>query len=385
MQSTAEIFLDNASTTKVADEVREAMLPYFSDFYGNPSSVHQFGKKAAVLRESARELITDFLGCKPTEIFFTSGGTESNNTALKGFALNALGSNKNHIITSNVEHPSVLDTVLFLKQKFGFDVTIIKSDKYGRISPDAVEQAIKGNTFLITIIHSNNELGTINDIKSISELAKSKKIIFHSDTVQSIGKIKFKFSDFALDSASLSAHKIYGPKGIGVLYLNESANIEKLIHGGGQERGLRAGTESIPLIAGLKKTIELLKQKIDDDIKQYTFLNNYLKTQLNKEFPEGISYNSPIENALQNIVNIKIDYRKFNIEPDMLLVRFDLNGIAVSGGSACHSGALKPSKVLMELGLSEKDALSSIRISFSRYNTKNDVDCFINILKKILQ
>lgn len=385
MQSTAEIFLDNASTTKVADEVREAMLPYFSDFYGNPSSVHQFGKKAAVLRESTRELIADFLGCKPAEIFFTSGGTESNNTALKGFALNALGSNKNHIIASNIEHPSVLETVLFLKQKFGFDLTVIKSDKYGRISPDAVEQAITEKTFLITIMHANNELGTINDIKSISELAKSKGIIFHSDTVQSIGKLKFNFSQLALDAASLSAHKIYGPKGIGVLYLNESANIERLIHGGGQERGLRAGTESIPLIAGLKKTIELLKQKIDDDIKQYTFLNNYLKTQLNKEFPVGISYNSPLENVLQNIVNIKIDYRKFKLEPDMLLVRFDLNGIAVSGGSACHSGALKPSKVLMELGLAEKDALSSIRISFGRYNTKDDVDCFIDVLKKILQ
>ncbi|MCX7833660.1 MAG: cysteine desulfurase [Ignavibacteria bacterium] len=385
MNGKKDIFLDNASTTRVDEEVRDAMLPYFSEFYGNPSSVHQFGKKAMLLRESARELIADFLGCKPTEIFFTSCGTESNNTAIKGFALNFLGTQKNHIITSNIEHPSVIQSVLFLKEKFGFEITVLKADNEGRVSPEQVQDAITEKTFLITVMHANNELGTINDIKSISEIAKSKGIYFHSDTVQSIGKIKFKLNEIPLNSASLSAHKIYGPKGIGVLYLSENSFVEKLLHGGGQERGLRSGTESIPLIAGLKKTIEILINKIDEDIEHYTKLNEYLKSQLTKYFREGISYNSPKENVLQNIVNIKIDYRKFNIDPEMLIVKFDLNGIAVSAGSACHSGALKPSEILLELGLSEKEALSSIRISFGRYNTKDDIDFFIDVLKRILQ
>lgn len=379
-----QVYLDNASTTRVSNEVKEAILPYFSDFFGNPSSVHEFGKKPKVLLEETRELIADFLKCEPSEIFFTACGTESNNTAIKGFAFNFLNSEKNHIITSNIEHPSVLETVLFLRDKFNFDVTIVKADREGRILPEQIEKAITEKTFLISVMHANNELGTINDISAISELAKSRGIFLHSDTVQSIGKMKFYLKNLGLDAASLSAHKIYGPKGIGILYLKQNRDIEKLLHGGGQERGLRSGTENIPLIAGLKKTIELLKEKIDDDIAHYTFLNNYLKSQLSEHFADGISYNSPEKNVLQNIVNIKIDYRKFKVEPEMLIVMLDLRGVAVSGGSACHSGALKPSKVLMELGLTEKEALSSIRVSFGRYNTKEDIDYFIQVLKNIL-
>ncbi len=379
-----EIFLDNASTTPVESEVIDYMLPYLKDYFGNPSSVHSFGKKAKVLVEDTRDVVADFLKCKSEEIFFTCGGTESNNTVIKGLAFRHLNTGKNHIITSNVEHPSVLETVLYLKEKFGFNVTILKANKEGRVLPHSVDEAITENTFLITIMHSNNELGTINDIKSISEIANARGIHFHSDTVQSIGKILFDFEDIKLDSASLSAHKIYGPKGIGVLYLKNPLKVEKFIHGGGQEKGFRAGTESVPLIAGLKRTIEILKTKVEKDIEHYSKLNKYLKDQLSLNFPEGISYNSPEKNVLQNIVNIKIDYRKFKIDPEMLIVMLDLKGIAVSGGSSCHSGAMKPSKVLLELGLSLSDALSSLRISFGRYNTFSDIDNFLDSLKKIL-
>lgn len=379
-----EVFLDNASTTRVADEVREAMLPYFSEYYGNPSSVHSFGKKAKVLLEEAREVVADFLRCKASEVFFTSGGTESNNTVIKGLALKYFGSKKNHIITDNIEHPSVLETVLYLRDKFGFNVTVLKADKEGRVLLPKLEEAITENTFLISVMHVNNELGTINDIKAISELALSKGIHFHSDTVQGIGKLKFDFKSINPDSASLSTHKIYGPKGIGMLYLREGLDVEKLIHGGNQERGLRSGTESIPLIAGLKRAIELIRERLDDDIKHYTFLNEYLKSNLIKNFGGRISFNSPEKNSLQNIVNIKLDYRNFELDPEMLIVILDLKGIAVSGGSACHSGTVKPSKILMELGLSENEALSSLRVSFGRYNTKYDIDLFINALKEIL-
>jgi cysteine desulfurase len=377
------IYLDNAATTKTDSRVVDAMLPCMTDFFGNPSSVHSFGKKAKVILEEAREAVASYLNCKPKEIFFTGCGTESNNTAIKGIALKYLGTKKNHIVTSPVEHPAVLETVFYLKEKFGFEVTLVNPDSFGRIFPEEIENAVKDETFLISIMHSNNELGTINDIKSISEIASAKGIHLHCDTVQSVGKTKIDFKELNLSAASVSAHKIYGPKGIGVLYKNENVELDKFIHGGGQERDLRGGTENIPYIAGVRKVFELLDSEGAEDISKYNELKNYFISGMKNLLGEKIYFNSPSENCLPNIVNIRFD-NSLGFDEETLIIKYDLKGIAVSGGSACHSGALKPSKVLMTLGLSEKEALSSVRVSFGRFNGISDVDYFLEKTKEII-
>jgi len=377
------IYLDNAATTQTDSRVVDAILPCMTEYFGNPSSVHALGRKAKVILEEARETVASYLNCKPKEIFFTSCGTESNNTAIKGIAVKYLGSKKNHIITSPVEHPAVLETVFFLKEKFGFDVTLVNPDSFGRISPAEIENAVKDQTFLISVMHSNNELGTINDIKSISEIASAKGIHLHCDTVQSVGKTKIDLKELNLSAASVSAHKIYGPKGIGVLYKNENVELDKFIHGGGQERDFRGGTENIPYIAGVKKVFELLDAGGAEDIAKYIELGNYLVSGMKNLFGDKIHFNSPSDNCLPNIVNIRFD-SSLGFDEETLIIKYDLKGIAVSGGSACHSGALKPSKVLMALGLSEKEALSSVRISFGRFNRKKDLDYFIEKTKEII-
>lgn len=377
------IYLDNAATTKTDSRVVDAMIPYMTEHFGNPSSVHSYGKKAKVILEESREAVASFLNCKPKEIFFTSCGTESNNTAIKGIALKYLGSKKNHIITSPVEHPAVLETVIFLKDKFGFEVTLIKPDRFGRISPEEIINAVKDETFLISIMHSNNELGTISDIKSISEIASAKNIHLHCDTVQSIGKTKIDLKELNLSAASVSAHKIYGPKGIGVLYKSENVELDKFMHGGGQERDLRGGTENIPYIAGIKKVFELLVSEGEEDVVNYDELKTYFIREMKNLLGEKIHFNSPSENSLPNIINIRFD-NSLGFDEETLIIKYDLKGIAVSGGSACHSGALKPSKVLMTLGFSEKEALSSVRVSFGRFSLKSDVDYFIGKTKEII-
>lgn len=378
-----QIYFDNAATTKTDPEVANAILPYMLEHFGNPSSIHQFGKKAKVLLEETRDTVADYLHCKPKEIFFTSCGTESNNTAIKGIAFRHIGTKKNHIITSPIEHPSVHDSIEYLKNKFGFEVTYINPDIFGRVSSEAVEEAVKPETFLISVMHSNNELGTINDIKGISSVAEKHEIHFHSDTVQSIGKTEVNLRELRLSTASVSAHKIYGPKGIGILYKNENAEPVKFMHGGGQERDMRGGTENIPYIAGIKKVFELLKIKGEDDIKNYNGLKNYFISGMKNLFGDKIHFNSPAENCLGNIVNIRFD-GSLNFDAETLIIKYDLNGIAVSGGSACHSGALKPSKLLMKLGLSEREALSSVRVSFGRFSQKNEIDYFIEKTKEII-
>ncbi|MBN1634483.1 MAG: cysteine desulfurase [Ignavibacteria bacterium] len=378
-----KIYLDNAATTKTDLEVAAAILPYMTEHFGNPSSVHQFGKKAKVLLEETRETVAGYLLCKPKEIFFTSCGTESNNTAIKGIACKFIDTKKNHIITSLVEHPSVLETVDYLKNQFGFKVTHVNPDKYGRISLESVEEAVRPETFLISIMHSHNELGTINDIKNISAIAEQHGLYFHSDTVQSIGKTEINLKGLNVNAASVSAHKIYGPKGIGILYKNENTVLEKFIHGGGQERDMRGGTENIPYIAGLKKVFELLIDKGEDDKKKYSELKKYFISEMKNLYGDKIHFNSPVENCLANIVNIRFD-NSLKFDEEMLIIKFDLLGIAVSGGSACHSGALKPSSALLKIGYSEKEAMSSVRISFGRFNEKKEIDYFCEKVKEII-
>jgi cysteine desulfurase len=382
------IYFDNASTTKINEEVLDAMLPYLTENFGNASSIHSFGKSAKVLLEDARDDIAEFIGANPKEIIFTNSGTESNNFAIKGLSYKFLNSGsapkKNHIITSSIEHSAVLDTLKFLEEKFNFRVTYLKPDAKGIISIDKLSAAILPETFLISVMHSNNEIGIINDIKAMSALSKEKGIFIHTDSVQSIGKTLFNVKNLDVNFATLSAHKIYGPKGIAALFVKDKTPMEKLMHGGMQERNMRGGTENISAIAGFKKAVALLKKNFEKDTGHYQSLKNYLTKNLIQTFGDNVLFNSSEENSLPNIVNISFDTNKLSFDEEMILIRMDLMGIAVSGGSACTAGTHKPSYVLTELGRDRKTALGSIRISFGRENNFEQIDYLIDSLKNIL-
>ncbi len=379
------IYLDSAATTMPDEHVIEEMMPYLTEKYGNSSSIHAFGKSAKVALEDSRDLIADFIGAKPKEVFFTGGGTESNNFALKGISFAHLNTGKNHIITSSIEHMAVLETVGYLRDRFGFDITYVFPDEDGSISPESIKSEIRDSTLLISVMHSNNELGKINDISSISAIASEKGIYSHTDSVQSFGKIPdFNVKTLGINTAVVSAHKIYGPKGIAALYIKEGTKLDKLIHGGSQERDMRGGTENIPAIVGFRKAVEILKERMDQDITHYTNLKNHLIERLSNELDEKIIFNSDTVDALPNIVNFSLNPEKTSLDGEELLIKLDLKGIAVSGGSACTSGTLKPSHVITALGRDAKTALLTVRVSFSRYNIKPEVDYFVDTLKEII-
>jgi len=379
------IYLDNAATTPIDSRVKEAMLPWLDENYGNPSSVHEAGRKAKVMLEDTRDLFAEFIGARSSEIYFTSGGTEANNFAIKGSAFYNLGK-KDHIITTAIEHSAVIDTIEYLKSRFGFSVTYLKTNKLGEIEPDELKDSITDKTFLVSVMHSNNELGVINDISSISKLLKNSEVMFHSDMVQSLGKVKFNVNDLGVNFASFSGHKIYGPKGIGVLYIRKDSPIDKYIHGGKQERDRRGGTENIPAIAGFKKSIEILKDEMYADIENSEKLRNRLITELNSQFGNKIIINSTKQGGvfLPNIVNISFNPETTKIDPDTLLIKLDMKSIAVSSGSACTSGSVQPSHVLKAIGYDDDTARSSIRISFGRFNNEADIDVFIKGLKDVI-
>lgn len=379
-----KIYLDNAATTKIDGRVLEAMIPYLKDSFGNASSVHSFGRETKVLLEDAREVIADFIGAMPSEIYFTSGGTEANNFAIKGIAFEHLNK-RNHIISTPIEHSAVLDSLEYLKTRFGFEITFLPVSKYGEVDLNALKDSITDKTFLVSVMHSNNELGIINDVAAVAEIIKNKHIALHTDSVQSIGKTHFNVNELYCNTATLSAHKIYGPKGIGALYIRKGTPVDKFIHGGKQERDRRGGTENIPAIAGLKKAIEILSEQTDDDVKHYVELKNRLIQKLNSELSEKIIINSLTgEKALPNIVNISFVPQKSKIDSDTLIIKLDMKGIAVSSGSACTSGSVQPSHVLKAVGYNDDTAKSSLRISFGRGNTIEDVDSFTENLKQII-
>ncbi len=390
------IYLDNAATTPIDPRVTEAMLTWLGDCYGNPSSIHKTGREAKVMLEDTRDLFAEFIGAKSSEIYFTSGGTESNNFAIKGVAFNNLG-RKDHIITTAIEHSAVMDIVEYLKTRFGFRITYLKVNRYGEINLDELKEYITDKTFLISVMHSNNELGVINDITSIADIVRDKNIYFHTDAVQSLGKTAFNVNNLKPDLASFSAHKIYASKGLGVLYIKKDTPIDKFIHGGKQERDRRGGTENIPAIAGFKKAIEILKDEMNNDIELYDKLRKKLIQDLNNNFADKVIINSPTTAAavlergtakqggvlLPNILNISFNPETTNMDPDTLLIKLDMKNIAVSSGSACTSGSVQPSHVLKALGYDDNTAKSSLRISFGRFNTENHIDCFIKGLKEI--
>jgi cysteine desulfurase len=375
------IYLDNAATTKIDVRVLEAMMPYLKNSFGNASSVHSFGRETKVLLEEAREIVADFIGAQPAEIYFTSGGTEANNFAIKGIAFNNLGS-RNHIISTPIEHSVVIDTLEYLKQKFGFETTFIPVNKFGEFDLDFLKNAITDKTFLICAMHSNNELGIINDITKISEIIGNRNIMLHTDSVQSLGKTHFNVNQINCTTATISSHKFYGPKGMGALYIKKGTAIDKIIHGGKQERDRRGGTENIPAIAGIKKAIEILKEQMSSDIEHYSILKSYFISRLNTEFSESITVNSLTdEKSLPNIVNFSFNKK---IDSDTIIIKLDMKGIAVSSGSACTSGAVQPSRILKAIGYDDETAKSSLRISFGRENTMEEIDYLVEVLKEII-
>ena len=380
------IYLDNASTTKLDSSVLEAMMPFLTDKFGNASSTHSFGKTAKVLLEDTRDLIALSLGVTPPEIFFTSGGTESNNFAIKGVAAGFFGSKKNHIISSLTEHSAVLDSLKFLETKFGFDVTYLKPIPGGAVDPADVENAVKENTFMIALMHSNNETGAITDIGKIADIAHSKEVVLHTDTVQSFGKLRLNLKELGSDTAIISAHKIYGPKGISALYIKKGTRLDKFLHGGMQERDMRGGTENIPAIAGFKRAVEMVNERLKEDVAHYLQLREILIQDLKNNFGEAVRFNSltDIDMTLPNILNFSFDKNLVEFDDEMLLILLDLKGIAVSGGSACTSGTHKPSHVLLALGFDAKSALGAVRVSFGRENTLHDVEKFVAALKDIV-
>ncbi len=372
-----KVYFDHSATTPVDPQVVEAMLPFLNEKFGNPSSIHSFGREVKVALEEARETVADFCNARAANIYFTSGGTESDNIAIKGVAYELKKKGK-HIVTSKVEHHAVLHTCEYL-EKEGFEVTYVSPDKYGMIHPEAVEEAIRDDTILITIMHANNEVGTINPIEKIGEIARSKGALFHTDMVQSFGKIPIDLSKLPIDLMTMSGHKIYGPKGVGVLYVRKGVKLVRLSHGGGHERNRRAGTENIPGIIGMAKAIELRKGSMNDDIYVRKLRDKFYE-KITKSIPR-VFLNGHPKKRLAGHLNLSFQ----GIEGEALLLTLDLKGVAASSGSACTSGSLDPSHVLSAMGLKPELAQSSIRFTLGKDNTEEDVNYTVEILPEIVK
>lgn len=368
------IYFDHSATTPIDSRVLDLMQEVSEKHFGNPSSIHKGGQKARAIIDKARRQVADALGVKSRSIIFTGGGTEANNIALH----NVLYSNKKHIITSAVEHPAILKTLKNL-EKFGSSHSIVPVDKFGVVNIEKLESAIRDDTGLITIMYANNEVGTIQPITEISEIAQRNNILFHTDAVQCPGKVSININDMNVDLASYSAHKFYGPKGVGLLYVGDKVKLHPLIIGGGQERSLRAGTENTAGIAALGLAIKIANNEFQDSVKHLEKLENHFKNKFSFIYSKAI-YNGHPENHLPGLVSVTIP----SITSDILLINLDMKGIAVSSGSACSSGDVKPSSVLSAMNISEKQNISTLRISFGRNNTLEDVDLLIGALKEIL-
>lgn len=372
-----DIYFDNAATTKIDEEVLKESLPYLKEFYGNASSIYKIGRESRKAIEESREKIAKILNCESSEIYFTAGGSESDNTAIKGIA-KAYKNKGNHIITSKIEHPAVLETCKEL-EKEGFQVSYISVDENGIINLEELKKAINSNTILISIMFANNEIGTIQPIKEIGKIAKENDIIFHTDAVQAVGSVRIDVKDLNIDSLSLSGHKIYGPKGIGVLYVRKGVNFKKYISGGHQERGKRAGTENVFGIVGIGKAMELAYSNLEENSKKIKDLRDYYEEQVLEKIPY-VKINGDMEKRLTGNSNISFQF----IEGESLLLNLDLKGICASSGSACTSGSLDPSHVLLAIGLSHEIAHGSLRISIGKYNTKDEVDYLVENLTEIV-
>jgi cysteine desulfurase len=371
------IYFDHAATTPISSEVLEKMLPYLKGNFGNPSSIYFLGRESKKAIEEAREKVSKAINANPREIFFTGSGTEADNWAIKGVAY----SNKdkgNHIITTSIEHHAVLHTCRYLESD-GFEVTYLPVDENGLISPEDVLNAIKPNTILISVMFANNEIGTVQPIKEIGKIAKDKGVIFHTDAVQAVGNIPIDVNELNIDLLSLSAHKLYGPKGVGALYIKKGVKITSFIHGGAQERSRRASTENVAGIVGLGEAIKIATENIEENNKALLSLRDRTIEEVLKNIP-FTRLNGDRNNRLPGNVNFSFEF----IEGESLLLMLDMKGIAASSGSACTSGSLDPSHVLLAIGLPHEIAHGSLRITFGKDNSHDDVNILLNELPEIV-
>lgn len=369
------IYLDHSATTPVRNEVLEAMLPFLkNEAFGNPSSVYSYGREARNAVEEAREKVAALIGAGAREIYFTSGGTEADNLALLGTAT-AYENKGRHIITSSIEHHAVLDTLLYMQKHLGYKVTFLPVTPEGLVRVEDVEKAITPETVLISIMHVNNEVGTIQPIAEIGRIAREKGVIFHTDAVQSAGKIPIHVEDMRVDILTASAHKIYGPKGVGCIYIRKGVKTKPLFHGGAQERKKRPGTENVPGIVGFGRAVELAGQEMDRESKRLTVLRDKLIDGIMNKV-ENVRLNGHRKNRLANNANFSFSF----IEGEALLLGLDMKGICASSGSACSSGSLEPSHVLIAMGIPVEVAHGSVRMTLGRENTEEDIEYVLEVI-----
>lgn len=358
------IYMDNAATTRITDSVFEAMLPYLKENYGNPSAIYSLGQRSRAAIENSRIKIAEILGVKASEIYFTSSGSESDNWALKG---SLLPNQENHIISSKIEHPAILNSLKKI-EKWGGETSLVSVDNEGFVDLDEIERSIKDSTRLISIMFANNEIGTIEPLAEIAKIAKAKNILFHTDAVQAMGNIKFKIEDIGVDMLSLSGHKLGAPKGVGLLYVKEGIELDRFLDGGEQERGQRASTENLASIVGLARALEDAYNNIEENTSITRELRDYtIKKLLNID---GVILNGPKEKRLPGNINITLK----NTKPQTMVQYLDMFDICVSSGSACAAGSINPSHVLRAIGRSEEDSLSMLRLSLNHENTKEECD-----------
>lgn len=372
------IYLDNAAATKTAPEAVEAMLPYFTENYGNPSAMYSIGVTAKKAVGEARKTIADAIGAEREEIYFTAGGSEADNWALKA-AAESSGDKGGHIITTKIEHPAVLHTCAYLEQR-GFQVTYLDVDGSGMVDLEELKAAIRPDTILISIMFANNEIGTIEPIREIGAIARERGILFHTDAVQAFGQVPIRVDELKVDMLSASAHKLNGPKGVGMLYIRNGSKIGSFVHGGAQERGRRAGTENVPAIVGFGAAVRRAMRIMEEKTGKETELRDYLIGRIEREIPY-CRLNGHRTVRLANNVNFSFRY----IEGESLLIQLDMKGICASSGSACTSGAPEPSHVLLAIGLSQEEARGSLRLTLSEENTKEELDTVVDSLKEIVQ
>jgi len=373
------VYLDHAATTPVDPRVVEAMLPFFTDQFGNPSSPYGLGRRGWRALDAAREVVAEELGCQPSEVVFTSGGSESDNLAVKGVAL-ALRERGNHLVTSQIEHHAVLRACQFLERRLGFQVTYLPVDQYGRVDPRAVEEALTDRTVLVSVMLGNNEVGTLQPIQAIAEIAHARGVLVHTDAVQGVGLLPVRVDDLEVDLLSLSAHKFYGPKGVGALYVRKGVALAPQIHGGGQERNRRAGTENVPLVVGMAAALRLARSERESRVRHVLRLRDRLLQEVPRRVPGALVTGHPVD-RLPHIASFVFP----GVESEGVLMALDLEGICASSGSACTSGSLEPSHVLRAMGLPREATTGSLRLSVGKDTTDAHVDRLLQVLPGVVE
>jgi cysteine desulfurase len=377
------VYLDYSATTPLDPRVLGAMTSAFSSSFGNASSVHSFGREARMLLEQSRDQVARFIGARSDEVFFTSGGTESDNFAVKGLVLAGARKGRNEVITSAAEHHAVLHPVESLR-KAGFAVSILPVDGFGRVDPSDVKKALNAKTAVVSLMYVNNEVGTINAIREIGSITREAGIPLHSDTVQAVGKIEVDVESLNVDVLSVSAHKFYGPKGVGAIYIRKGTPIEPFIEGGAQESNRRAGTENVPGAVGFAKATELARESMETNVVHCAKLKDHLRGRLAGEF-EGVLFNGHPTESSPYILNISFDSSVHPLDGDAIIMGMDLMGVAVTSGSACTSGSLQPSHVLLAMGRDERTARSTVRFSLGQQTTADEIDYAVGALKQVVE